>query len=1097
MSVLLASPASAQTKLLRFPAINGDRISFSYGGDLWTAPASGGTATRLTTHPGVEVFAHFSPDGKWIAFTGQYEGDEQVYVVPSYGGSPRQLTYYPSGGPRAERWGYDNQVYGWTTDGSRILFRSQRSSWTFAQTKLYTISPNGGAAVALPMPLAGSGAYSPDGKRIVYSKVFRDFRPEKRYSGGMANYLAIFDFASNSAKTISKGPRAERDAMWIGDKIYYNSDRDGTFNLYSYDVASGAVTELTHSTTWDVRWPSADPQTGKIIYEMAGELSILDTKSGQITPIHVNVIDDGLNTRPSRTSAAEEIESYNLSPKGERAVFAARGDIFTAPIEHGYTRNLTHSSGAHDREPEWSPDGTRIAFISDMSGEEELYTVAQDGSSKPVQLTNGGHAQRFNPRWSPDNSYIAFCDKDGRIYTVKVADRTLREVAKDIHGNAGDYVWSPSGNNLAWSMSDSDGVSNSVYIWTSADSKVHRVTGPTFNEYNPSWDPSGNFLYYLSDREYQPQLSTVEFNYATARTTGIFALALRKDVKQPFPMESDEVAIDTAAKAQPKPAEAPAPVPEKKPSTGKDAVVASRAAMRIDFDGIEKRVVRVPVEDDNITDVIATKDQLIYSVRPAPYYGRSGERRPVLSTFTFKDRKVQTLLDNAPSYAFSADRKRVMVNAGGYGVYDVGPNAASTRKAVSTNGLVVDRVPRDEWNQIFEEVWRRYRDYFYATNMHGYDWKALHDQYKPLVQSVAHRADLNYVIQEMISELSVQHAYIAGGDWERTTRVPVALPGAQFSVDSAKQRYRIAKIFAGQNEEPNYRSPLTEIGVDARPGDYVLAIDGEDLKTTDDPYRMLRGKADRPVTLTLSSDGSTANTRQVTYRPITTEGDLGYLDMVLANQRRVDQLSGGKVGYIHVPDMGANGLREFIKWYYPQIRKEGLVVDVRANGGGNVSRMLIERLRRELLGVNYARTDEMPNTYPDQVFVGPMAAILDEYSSSDGDIFPYMFRKAGLGPLIGKRSWGGVVGINGGVPLIDGGSINVPTSALASSEGQWIIEGHGVDPDIEVENDAASVLAGKDPQLERAVQEVMRQMATKRHTLPPRPADKVRPRTDQ
>ncbi|MDB4872126.1 MAG: peptidase, partial [Gemmatimonadales bacterium] len=549
------------------------------------------------------------------------------------------------------------------------------------------------------------------------------------------------------------------------------------------------------------------------------------------------------------------------------------------------------------------------------------------------------------------------------------------------------------------------------------------------------------------------------------------------------------------ARGAPKPATpAPATAPAAAPDTGKDAVKPARGPIRIDFDGIESRVVRVPIEADNISDVIATKTQLIYAVQGAPYYARTGERKPVLNTFTLADRKTAVLLDNAPSYAFSQDRKKVMVQAGGYAAYDVGPNAAASRKAVSTEGLVVDRVPKEEWAQIFDEVWRRYRDFFYAQNMHGYDWQALHDQYKPLVQYVAHRADLNYVIQEMISELSVQHTYIVGGDWQIPTRTAVALPGATFTVDSASGRYRIGKIFTGQNEEPVYRSPLTELGVAARAGEYVLAIDDDELRATDDPYRLLRGKADRPVTLTLAATADGRSSHRVSYRPITSENDLVYLDMVLANQKRVAELTGGKVGYIHIPDMGAAGLREFIKWYYPQIRKEGLVVDVRANGGGNISRMLIERLRRELLGLGYARTDEYPNTYPDKVFVGPMAAILDEYSASDGDIFPYMFRQARLGPLIGKRSWGGVVGINGGVPLIDGGTVNVPGFALASVEGQWIIEGHGVDPDIEVDNDPASVLAGRDLQLERAVQEVMRQMSQKRHTLPPRPADKVRPR---
>jgi tricorn protease len=467
----------------------------------------------------------------------------------------------------------------------------------------------------------------------------------------------------------------------------------------------------------------------------------------------------------------------------------------------------------------------------------------------------------------------------------------------------------------------------------------------------------------------------------------------------------------------------------------------------------------------------------------------------VLTSYSLKDRRASVILDNAGNFAMSRDQKKLITNAGGFAIYDVAANAQSTRKPVSLDGLQVDRVPREEWEQIFDEVWRRYRDYFYAKNMHGYDWQALHDQYKPLVAYVDHRADLNYVIQEMISELSVQHTYIAGGDFQIPARTPVALAGAEFALDSASGKYKISKIYQGENEETTYRSPLTEIGVDAKVGEYVLAVDGVELRGDDDPYRMLRGKADRPVTLTLAASATGTGSHRATYRPLTSETDLDYLDLVLANQKRVAQLSGGKIGYIHIPDMGAPGLREFIKWYYPQIRKEGLVVDVRANGGGNVSRMLIERLRRQLLGMNYQRTSEIPATYPDQVFVGPMAAILDEYSSSDGDIFPYMFRQAKLGPLVGKRSWGGVVGINGGVPLIDGGQINVPTSALASADGQWVIEGHGVDPDIEVENDAASVIAGKDNQLERAVQEVMKQMATVKHALPPRPADKVRPRT--
>jgi len=1077
---LVPLTAQAQTRLLRFPDIHGNRVVFTYGGDLWTASTSGGEATRLTAHPGLELFAKFSPDGKWIAFTGQYDGDEQVYVIPSTGGVPKQLTFYPAGAPRAQRWGYDNQVYGWTGDGSRILYRSQHDSWTLGQTRLFTVSPNGGSSVPLPMPLAGSGAFSPDGRQIVYSKVFRDFRPEKRYSGGQANYLTIFTFGDSSATTITKGPRAERDPMWIGGKIYYNSDKDGTFNLYAYDVASGDRTQLTKSTEWDVRWPSADVAAGTIIFESGGELTILDTRTGKATPIHIHVSDDGVSARPELVSAAGQVEGYSLSPKGERALVVARGDIFTLPIEHGYTRNLTNSSNAHDREAAWSPDGRKIAFISDLSGEEEIYTVAEDGSAKPVQLTSGGHAQRYNPAWSADGSRIAFSDKDGRLFVLRVADKQLQEIAKDIHGNMGDYAWAPTGSTLAWSMTDTDSVSRSVYLWNATEGKVRRVTGPVFDEYSPSWDPDGNYLYFLSDRTYEPQISQVEYNFATARTTGIFALVLRKDGANPFPLRNDEVTIDTtgtatdSAKATTKPKTAKGDVP-------------------IDYDGIEARVVRVPVEADNIRSLSAVPGNLVFAVSGAPYLGRSSERPTALNLFSLKDRTTKPVLDSIGGYAISADGKKVLVRLGGFAEYDLTADAGKSRKAVSTSGLIVSRVPKQEWAQIFEEVWRRYRDFFYAKNMHGYDWKALHDQYQPLVQYVSHRSDLNYVIQEMIAELSVQHTYISGGDWDIPPRVPVALAGAVFTLDSASGRYRISKIYPGENEEEIYRSPLTEVGVNAKVGDYILAIDGEPLTGADDPYQRLRGKSDRPVTLTLSDSPKGAG-RPVSYRPVTSEQNLEYLDMVLANQRRVAELSGGTIGYIQVPDMGPAGLREFIKWYYPQIRKQGLVIDDRANGGGNVSRMLIERLRRVLLGTTFARTDETTGTYPDAVFVGPMAVILDEYSSSDGDIFPYMFRAAGLGPLIGKRSWGGSVGINGGVPLIDGGSVNVPTSGYASADGQWIIEGHGVDPDIVVENDVTSLLKGRDPQLERAVAEVQKRMATTRHTLPSRPADKVRTR---
>ncbi len=1077
-----ATDAVAQTKLLRFPDVHGDKVAFTFAGDIWTAPVSGGAATRITAHPGMEVFAKFSPDGKWIAFTGQYDGDEQVYVVPATGGEPKQLTYYPARGPLTPRWGWDNHVYGWSVDGQSILFRSMRDTWNLGSNKLYTVAKTGGPAVPLPMPESGAGDFSPDGKRVVYSPLFRDFRPEKRYGGGQANDLFVFDLTNNDAKRIIDHERADRDPMWIGDTIYFSSDRDGTFNLYGYDVASGQITQITQSRTWDVRWPSSDNE-GRIVYELNGELQILDVDSGNSTPISITVPDDGLWKRGSRVSAAVQIEDFELSPKGERALIVARGDIFTVPVEKGQTRNLTATSGAHDKWAKWSPDGSRIAFISDLTGEDELYVIAQDGSGKPEQLTNGGKAMRYQPEWAPDGKRIAFGDKDGKIFVYAFDTKSLTEIVDAPRGQIRNYTWSPAGNHLAFSMAGKNGFS-AVHIWSARDNQVRRITDGLFDADSPAWEPDGNYLFFLSDRDYAPQISSREFNFATNRMTGIFALALRKDVKHPFPPESDEVSVtaeEKGASEKDKPA-------KKEDDAKKDATGEALADLVIDFDGLASRVARVPLEGDNYGGLAAKKGHLIYGVGGGFYYGRQSDRRPSLRIYSLKDRKETTLVEGAQGYALSDDGSKMLVRSGGsFSLYDAAPSGANSKKDVSTAGLMVDRVPVEEWRQIFQEVWRQYRDWFYVENMHGYDWDALKARYEPWLAHVAHRSDLNYLISELVSELTVQHAYVEGGDFETPDRPRVALPGARFELDAASGKYRITRIFPGHNEEANYRSPLTEIGVDVQPGEYVLAIDGEALRPDEDPYRLLRNKADRPVVLSVNTKPTMDGARSVTFNPVTSEQDLIYLDWVLGNRARVEQLSGGRLGYLHIPDMGAPGLREFIKWYYGQLDKEGLVVDVRANGGGNVSRMLIERLRRVLLAVNFNRTDEQPNTYPDGVFLGPMAAILDENSASDGDIFPHMFREAGLGPLIGRRSWGGVVGISPRGPLIDGGVISIPLSGMANPNGEWIIEGYGVDPDIEVENDPKSVIEGKDPQLERAVEEVMKKLEGREITLPKKP----------
>jgi tricorn protease len=1082
--LIFISPAAAQTKLLRFPDIHGDQVVFTYAGDLWTASTTGGMATRLTAHPGLELFAKFSPDGKWIAFTGQYDGDEQVYVIPATGGIPKQLTFYPSRGPLPARWGYDQQVYGWTPDSKAVVFRSLREYFDLGDSRLYTVSIDGGLPQALPMPKSGAGDISPDSKQVVYSPLFRDFRTWKRYSGGWAQQLYIFDLKSHAAEKITDDPRCHRDPMWIGDKIYYSSDKDDTLNLYSFDPKTKNTTQLTHSTKWDLRWPSSDHKN-RIIYEMDGELNIFDIATGKSSRLSIAVPTDALAMRPSRISAAGQIEWANLSPKGERALFVARGDVFTAPIEKGATRNLTNSSNAHDKFAQWSPDGAKIAFISDMDGEDELYLINQDGSGKPEELTHGFHAMLYQPSWAPDGKRIAFGDKDGKLYVLTLDDKKVTQIAQNPRGRIPEYPWSEDGGHLAYTMDNSVGFT-SVYTWSVADGQSHRVSDELYDCDHPAWDPDGDYLYFISTREYAPQLSQIEFNFATNRGRSLLALTLRKDGKNPYPPESDEVTVSKPGEE----ASEKSKTLDKKDEKNEEK---KKEYMRIDFDGLADRVTRVPVDADNFSSLVATKDYLVYERLGAPFYGRDSYPETSLVLFTKKDRKESTFLENIGGFDVSADGKKILVRQERtFKLYDLKPEGKSSGKGVATDGLMVDRVPQQEWVEMFNEVARRYRDFFYVQNMHGYDWEALRAQYRPLVDYVAHRSDLNYILGEMVAELSVSHAYIAGGDYEIPKRPQVALPGARIELDASSGRYRLTKIYRGQNEEELYRSPLTEIGVDVKEGDYILAIDGQDVTAKDNPYQFLRNKANRPVQLTVNSKPTAEGSHTISYRPITSETDLIYLDWVTHNREFVSKATDGKVGYIHIPDMGADGIREFIKYYYPQIRKEALIVDVRGNGGGNVSQMLIERLRRDMLGTGFGRNDQFTNTYPGTVFYGPKVCLINETSASDGDIFPYMFKQAGLGPLIGKRTWGGVVGITGHGPLLDGGQVFVPEFATASAAGQWVIEGHGVDPDIVVENEPAAVIGGKDPQLERGVAEITKELKTNPKVLPNRPPDPVK-----
>ena len=761
LSLTMCTQASAGTKLLRFPDIHEDTVVFCYAGDIWRASVEGGSAVRLTAHPGMEVFPKFSPDGSKIAFTGQYDGDEQVYVIDAQGGVPKQLTYYPAQGPLPDRWGFDNQVYGWAPDGKSVLFRSMRHGWTLTDTRLYTVGIDGGLPKQLPMSVSGAGDFSPDGESVVFSPLTRDFRTWKRYEGGWAQDLYTFDLQTSTTRQITDHERTDRDPMWIGDRIYFSSDRSGYLNLYSVNANSaGDPTVVTKYVDQDVRWPSMGGS--RIVFELSGELRVLNTESQEITELDIEVPTDGLAARQRRIRGS--VQDYALSPSGKRVVVVARGDIFSVPAKKGTIRNLTRSSAAHDKAAVWSPDGKSIAFISDESGEEELYVIDSSGKQAAIRLTQDGRVMRHGPSWSPDSKSIALGDKDGRLTIVDVESKSSEEIADDKDGRVSDFTWSPHSGHLAFSLTSDNGLS-SIHIWSKADKQVRKITGDDFNEYEPVWDPDGNYLYYLSDREFAPQIGNTEWNFVQNRSTGIFALALREDVEHPYPPEEDTIATDEEEEeeedGESDESESESGVQdaanddEDKDESG-DEEDESESPIEIDFDGLARRVAKVPVDCDNLYGLYSVDGHLLYASGGAFFYGRESNITTDLYIFSHEDREESILAEDVSGYTISPDASKIMYRSNGdLHLMDTKPD--SKPESVSTSRLMVDVVPREEWKQIFHEVWRRFRDYFYVDNMHGYDWQALRDKYEPLLEHVNHRADLNYVIGEMIGELNVGH----------------------------------------------------------------------------------------------------------------------------------------------------------------------------------------------------------------------------------------------------------------------------------------------------------------------------------------------------
>ena len=1104
---LSVAQEAQEGRLLRFPDIYKDKIAFMYGGDLWLASSAGGTAHRITAHPGRELFPKFSPDGKWLAFTGQYDGNFNVYVMPAEGGQPKQLTFYQgSAQPLTDRMGVLNQVIGWTQDGKSIIFLSRRDASNGWTKRPYTVSVDGGLAQPMAMDEGGLLSFSPDGSKVAYNRIFRNFRTWKRYTGGLAQDITIYDIKKNVVdQIVPHTDYTDTFPMWHGNTIYFTSDRgpEHRLNLYGYDPGTKQVEQLTKFAEFDVMWPSLGPDA--IIFENGGYLYTFDFQTRQPKKLVVYVNGERDQAMKRWVNASHEITDFDIAPDGKRAVFAARGEVFTVPAKDGSTRNLTRSPGVRERHVAWSPNGQWIAYVSDRTGEDEIYIVPQDGLAAEEQITSGHKGFMFQPAWSPDSSKIAWGDKDLKLWYVDIKDKKPVEVDRGKFAEIQNYNWSPDSKWLAYDKNLDTGYSV-VYLYGLVDRKITAVTSSLNNSYGGLFDPDKRYLYFLSDRDYNEVVGNIDFEFANPKTTRVYVATLTADEPSPFPALSDEVKVKSEESAATVPvpdtkknAKQPPDKKEDKPATDEKAAQTETKepprVFHIDLDGIQNRIVALAVPPAVIRSLDASKDAIYYST--APIQGLSGPipgENPAIHAYDLKERKDKVLLDGTERFALSHDGTKLLYRADGdgpVGIIDAKPPDSAHKigdGALKLDGMRAEVDPPQEWKEIFNEVWRQERDYFFEASMNGVDWQKTKDQYAQLLPYVADRYSLTYIMGEMIGELSNSHTYVGGGDYPVLHPVNVGLLGADYEADAASGMYRIKKIFDGENWDAHTRSPLTEPGVNIKEGDYLVAINGRALRAPQTPDELLTNTANEVVTLTVNAKPAVDGSRKVVVKPIGDEFSLRELNMIETNRKKVDAASGGRIGYVYLPNMGDEGLNEFVKQYFPQIRKEGIIFDVRYNGGGFVDQLIFSRLKRMLVAMNPARNFESGTT-PQNVFHGYMACVTNQYAASDGDFFSYFFKQYKLGPLIGERTWGGVRGIRGEIPLMDDGYITRPEFSLSSLDSKWLIENRGVQPDVVVDNPPDLVLKGQDPQLEKAVQMLMEEIKANPKTLPARPPD--------
>jgi tricorn protease len=1061
---------SADTRLLRLPDIQGDRIAFVYGGDIYTVAIQGGVAQRLTSHEGQELYPKFSPDGQWIAYSAEYSGTRQVWVMPATGGEPRQLTFYNDVGPMPPRGGTDYRVLDWTPDGEHILVRANRTPYGERDGVPLLVPFAGGMEKPLGPPETGGGMLSGDGRLFVYTPIDREFRTWKRHRGGRAQNVWTYDLVNHSSQQVTDFIGTDHQPMWVDGRIYFVSDRDFTLNLFSMDTDGGDVRKITEFDDFDVLWPSSDRR--RVVFENGGYLWLHDPAAGETRRIPIEVRGDRPQTLPTFRNVTKQIESFDIAPGGERAVFGARGEVFTVPAQHGEIRNISRTPKAREISVAWSPDGQWISYLSDATGEYEIYVRAQDGSGEPRQITRDGEVWRFPPVWSPDSKWLAFADSNNRLNVVEVASGRIRQVDSTRHSNHAfrdltQYVWSPDSRWLAYTKVN-ESYNSSIWLYSLREERARQLTPDATNEQSPAFDPKGRYLYFTSTRDWNLVFSAYEFNYLYNNATRLFAATLAADGPALNRPRSDEVG-DAEQKKD-------------------DENTGPATPLRFDLDGFNDRVTALAVPAGNYVGLAASEGGVFYLATGVNGNNNSSELR----YYELDKREVETVLGDVTGYTLSANGKKLLWRQRDkFGIADAKPKVDADKTGLDLKRLEMRIDPRVEWQQMYVDGWRILRDWFWDPGHHGQDWNRLRERYAPLVEHVAHRADLDYIFGELGGELNAGHIYVnSTDDMPKVERRPGGMLGAR--VERHESGYfRIAHIYPGENWHDNFRSPLTEAGVTAAVGDFILAVDGVSTRGVDNFYRLLENKGERVVQLMLNDRPAERGARVEQVKTVNSEVQLRYLDWVTNNRKRAHELSDGRVGYIHLPNTHVDGNRELFKGMLAEARRDALIIDDRYNGGGFIPDRMIELLARTPLNYWVWRGFE-PQPRPLLSHDGPKAMLINGLASSGGDALPYYFRKLGLGPLIGTRTWGGLIGISGNPSLADGGSIIPATFRFLDTDGNWAVEDEGVAPDIEVIDRPEAIAAGRDPSLEKAVEvllEELRRNPPRRIETPPAPTD--------